>query len=175
MMSQTEPPATANPPAATTPRKRSRLWLLIPLGIAVPVIATLVAFYWPADAPTPPSSITTSSSTSYAVLYEAEGTGARGPRSVRYTIQTDSGGTSQGETNLPMKNRDGGTGLTFTNFQAGDFVYLSVQNRDAAGSVTCRITVTSSSGSVSVSKVVSENTSTGGSVIASCKGQVPVS
>jgi hypothetical protein len=40
-----------------------------------------------------------------------------------------------------MKSQTGDTGLTFTSFHTGDFVYLSVQNTDAAGSVTCRILV----------------------------------
>jgi hypothetical protein len=44
-------------------------------------------------------------------------------------------------------------------------VYLSVQNQNAAGSVTCRILLDG--------MVVSENTSTGGYVIATCQGRVP--
>lgn len=136
-----------------------RLWLWVALGTSVPVIAGLITWYWPAT----PNSHTTQT-TSHTVLYEAEGSGARGLRSANYTLQTPSG-SAQGEINLPMKNRDGGTGLTIPDFHAGDFVYLSVQNSDAAGSVTCRIAVDG--------VVISENTSTGGYVIASCKGVVP--
>jgi hypothetical protein len=101
----------------------------------------------------------------HTVVYEADGSGARGLRTVNYTIQTDDGGTSQGTTNLPMKNKAGGTGLTFTGFNSGDFVYLSVQNEDAAGDVTCRIVIDG--------VTISENTSSGGYTIATCKGSVP--
>lgn len=162
-MSQTEPQETATPSAAAAP-PGSRHWLLISIGAVAAGVAIVVAtMYWPASSPPPPPSTVTGIA-SHTVLYEAEGADAPGLRSATYTIQTDSGGTSQGETDLPMKNKAGGTGLSFTNFKTGDFVYLSVQNSNAAGSVTCRITV----GDL----VIAENTSTGGYAIATCKGTV---
>jgi hypothetical protein len=134
--------------------------ILAALGLIVATDgAALLTFY---PKPSPPAAAV---STSHTVLYEAEGAGARGLRSATYTVQTADGGTQQGEINLPLKNRQGGTGLTMAGFSSGDFVYLSVQNGDAAGSVTCRITVDGT--------VISENTSDGGHVIASCKGRVP--
>jgi hypothetical protein len=136
-------------------RKHTNLYIVL-AGAVILGVAWL-ALNWPTSQPPV--------TTTHVVVYEADESGAQGTRSATYTIQTDDGGTSQGETNLPMVNTAGGTGLTFTNFRTGDFVYLSVQNRDAAGSVTCRITVDG--------RVLSENTSTGGYVIATCQGRVP--
>jgi hypothetical protein len=143
-------------PGHTQPPKRSKLWLWITLAIAAPVIAGLLMLNWPKTVD--PAPVTTTR----AVTYEADSAGARGIRSGSITIQTPNG-SSQAETNLPMKNQAGGTGLTYT-FSPGAFVYLSVQNQDAAGSVTCRITVDG--------VVISENTSTGGYTIATCQGRV---
>lgn len=139
--------------------KRSHV-ILAGLGLIVAAdVAALLTFYRP-DA-SPPAA---AASTSHTVLYEAEGAGARGQRTATYTLRTADGGTQQGEVSLPLTDTRGGLGLTMPGFSRGDFVYLSVQNGDAAGSVTCRITVDG--------KVVSENTSTGGHVIASCQGSV---
>lgn len=91
-------------------------------------------------------------STPPGVLYEAEGEGLM---SVTYRTPT---GTVQGDISEVMRNEDG---------QAGVFVgtlrnpYLSVQNRSGrSGPVTCRISVDG--------VVVSENTSHGRHVIATC-------
>lgn len=137
-------------------RNRSVLFWLAP----APVIAALITWYWhtPQDQPV-------SVAKTHTVVYQADGSGARGVRSANYTLQSDDGGTRQGEINLPMTTKSGATGLTFTGFKSGDFVYLSIQNADAAGSVTCRIVVDG--------VTISENTSDGGYAIASCKGQVP--
>lgn len=159
-MTQQQTPQTDLPYPGHQPPKRKwliHLWIIL-AGAAVLGVAWL-ALNWPTTSSQPPAS------TTHTVVYQADGAGARGIRTANYTLQTDNGGTSQGSANLPMKNTAGGTGLTFTNFHSGDFVYLSVQNQDAAGSVTCRIVVDG--------VVISENTSTGGYVIATCKGQVP--
>lgn len=73
-----------------------------------------------------------------------------------YTLRTDDGGIVQGTTDLP---------LTFTRFNSGDFVYLSVQNSEEYGSVSCRIIIDGVE--------VANNTSSGGYVIATCQGTVP--
>jgi hypothetical protein len=142
--------------------RQSNHWLIhlwIILGGALVIVVAWAALNWPATQEPPAASI-------HTVVYQAEADAAHGSgRTGMYTLQSDDGGTRQGETNLPMKNRDGATGLTFTGFKSGDFVYLSIQNADAAGSVTCRIVVDG--------VMISENTSDGGYVIASCKGQVP--
>jgi hypothetical protein len=95
-------------------------------------------------------------STTHSVLYEAIADGnTGGGRTGMVTGQTP-GGSSQGTGPLPFT-------ATYS-FHTGDFVYLSVQNQQPAGSVTCRITVDG--------VVVSENTSTGGYTIATCQGRV---
>jgi hypothetical protein len=48
---------------------------------------------------------------------------------------------------------------------SGAFVYVSAQNNDESGSITCEIVVDG--------KVISRNTSEGGYTIASCQGAVP--
>lgn len=94
----------------------------------------------------------------HTVLYEATADSYTGAgRSGMVTAQT-SAGTTQGTGLLPFSD-------TLRDFHSGDFVYISVQNQQPAGSVTCRITVDGT--------VVSENTSTGGYTIATCQGNVP--
>ena len=103
--------------------------------------------------------------TTHTVVYEAEGPGSTVPRTASSTLRSDDGGTRQGDIDLPLRNQDGNTGLTFTGFSSGAFVYLSIQNGDEYGSVSCRITVDG--------EVISKNTSDGGAAIATCQGQVP--
>lgn len=98
----------------------------------------------------------------HEVWYRADGVGTK---EASYTLQSEDGGTQQEDINLPLMNKRGETGLTFTGFKSGAFVYLSVQNSTGAGSVTCQIFVDG--------KELSSNTSTGGYKIASCQGQVP--
>lgn len=98
----------------------------------------------------------------HEVWYRADGDGTT---SASYTLQSDDGGTRQQDIDLPLTNRKGETGLTFTGFKSGAFVYLSVQNKTAAGAVTCRIIVDG--------KEISNNTSSGAYTIATCQGRVP--
>lgn len=93
------------------------------------------------------------------VLYEVEGTTSR----ASVTLETSTG-TQQSTINVPLKNKSGGIGVR-TSMEAGDFAYLSAQNKERGGEISCRITVDGD--------VISENTSTGGYVIASCSGRVP--
>lgn len=90
------------------------------------------------------------------VTYYAKGS----PAYASVTMATPSG-TTQADPDLPMKLEDSlGLGITLT-FDAGDFVYLSVQNPNASGRVTCQIEVDG--------EIVSENTAFGGYAIATCK------
>lgn len=89
------------------------------------------------------------------VLYEVEGTQTLA--SVTYETPT---GTSQGDVDLPMRNKAGDLGLKMR-MASGSFVYISAQGQKSYGTVTCRITVNGT--------VISENTSTGYGVV-SCKG-----
>lgn len=100
-----------------------------------------------------------SPATTHTVRYDAEADAAAGGgRTGMVTAQTADGGTTQGVGPLPFSD-------VLDGFRAGDFVYISVQNQQGAGSVTCRITVDG--------VVVSENTSSGGYTIATCQGDVP--
>lgn len=139
-----------------------RLNVIAGIGLSIVTLAAISALAWGLKQSGAPSADVGGHST-HAVLYEAEGQRARGLRSASITLQTPDG-SSQAQVNLPMRTKAGDTGLTYT-FTTGDFVYLSVQNQDAAGSVTCRITVDGS--------VISENTSSGGYAIATCQGRVP--
>ena len=99
--------------------------------------------------------------TSHTVIYQADGAGTSAGT---FTLETPTG-SQQEQGGLPLKNQQGGTGLAFPGFHSGDFVYLSVQNTSTSGAVTCRIVVDG--------LTISENTSTGGYVIATCSGRVP--
>ena len=131
-----------------TPPKRSKLWLWITIGALVPVLAGLTAYahYFGVSTLT----------TTHTVLYEATADATYGSGRTGMVTAQAPGGTTQRTGLLPI------TG-TFT-FHTGDFVYLSVQNQQGLGSVTCRITVDG--------VVVSENTSDGGYTIATCQGRV---
>lgn len=133
--------------------------------VAVGVAASAFGIWFLASSPDKPDAPASTVLASHTVVYEADGGGARGLRTVSYTIGTADGGTSQGETNLPLKNRDGGTGLILAGFRSGAVAYLSLQNKDAAGDVTCRIRVDG--------EVISENTSSGGHTVVTCSGIVP--
>lgn len=153
-MTQQEPrtPDGLSSPAPHRPELPKRRWLIhlwIILGAAAILGVAWLAINRPAIQTT----------TTHTVLYEADADAATGGgRTGAYTMQTDSGGSSRGNSALPVTR-------TLTDFHTGDFVYLSVQNQDAAGSVTCRITVDGA--------VVSGNNSTGGYTIATCEGRVP--
>lgn len=108
------------------------------------------------------SGAATTKATTHEVWYRADGDGTT---SASYTLQSDDGGTRQQDIDLPLTNQKGETGLTFTGFKSGAFVYLSVQNKTAAGAVTCRISVDG--------KEISNNTSSGAYTIATCQGRVP--
>lgn len=98
----------------------------------------------------------------HEVVYAADG---ETTKTASYTLRTSDGGTRQGDFDIPLRNKEGGVGLTFTDFDSGDFVYLSIQNSEGYGSVTCQIIVDGVE--------VSRNTSDGGYKIASCQAQVP--
>lgn len=113
-------------------------------------------------APTLPATVASYTPAIHTVSYEADGVDTKAGN---YTLRSADGGTRQGDADLPLMNKAGGVGLQLSGFQPGDFVYLSVQNENGFGSVTCRIVVDG--------RTISENTSTGGYTIATCQGQVP--
>lgn len=115
-----------------------------------------------AGSPNPPASAAPYTPVVHTVSYEADGDGTNAGT---YTLRSADGGTRQGNADLPLTNKAGSLGLKLTGFGSGDFVYLSIQNENGYGSVTCRIVVDG--------VTISENTSDGGYTIATCQGQVP--
>ena len=133
----------------STATSKRRLWPWLALGVAIAIVAAVIGGELLAG-PSAPATRT--------VVYTVEADAAfGGGRTGMVTAGTPGGGTSQRTGPLPI------TG-SFT-FHPGDHVYVSVQNQQGAGSVTCRITVDGLK--------VSENTSSGGYAIATCQGQVP--
>lgn len=97
------------------------------------------------------------------VVFYAEG---QGTVSGSITLRTESGGTVQKDVALPMTDTATGTaGVSSFLFKRGASLYISVQNKAAAGSVTCRIEVDG--------KEIDKATSSGAYKIASCVGKVP--
>jgi hypothetical protein len=134
----------------TTPPRHSRLKQIVVGAVIAGLVACAFGAWLAFRDPPPPAT--------HTVLYEVEADAATGSgRTGSYTIRTDTGGTSQGTGKLPM------TG-TYT-FRTGDFVYVSVQNGQPAGTVTCRITVDGVK--------LAEVTSNGAFTIATCQGKVP--
>lgn len=120
--------------------------------ITAAILGVLLYWAWPYLNPTPVEP------TTHTVVYEVAADTATGAgRTGSVTMQTSSG-TVQSTATLPATFNPG-------ILHSGDFVYVSVQNGQGAGSVTCRITVDG--------VAVSENTSSGGYTIASCQGTVP--
>lgn len=127
---------------------RSKLWLWILLSVIF--VGLIAVGSWGISQPR--------TATTHTVVYTASADSVTGSgRSGMLTLETENGGTSQAVVDLPFSG-------TSTTFHRGDFLYISVQNQQPAGSVTCRITVDG--------KVVSENTSDGGYTIATCQGKV---
>lgn len=100
-------------------------------------------------------------SSARTVLYEVEGTAT----SVDITYEAASGTAQQSGLKVPLTRKSGtAKGISVTK-SAADFVYISAQNQDDSGSVTCKITVDG--------VVVSTVTSRGAYTIATCSGNAP--
>jgi hypothetical protein len=138
------------------PKLRERFGRRIVLPAVVLGIAAAIALFgWITDRGNDDSSSDGESAT-VSVLYEVEGTAV----SATITAQMPTG-TSQGTgKTLPLMTTSG-RGLTNT-FRRGAFVYISAQNEDEFGDITCRITVDG--------VVISENAASGGYAIATCQG-----
>jgi hypothetical protein len=97
----------------------------------------------------------------YAVRYELDGT----TKQADVTMQTPTGRSQQSDIDVPMMDQEtNAPGLTFTEFGLGDFVYVSGQNSQSYGTLTCRIKVNG--------VVMSQNTASGGFSIATCEERV---
>jgi hypothetical protein len=136
------------PEFAEKPKKKRNC---LEIGIAI-VIVLVVFIVWIMGS-SPSGSSSSSRQTSYQVIYEITGTAHDG---VSLTYENAQGGTEQGTYILPETIR-------FT-MNYGDFAYISAQNEDDHGSVTCRILIDG----VEWKK----STSTGAYVIATYSGSV---
>lgn len=99
------------------------------------------------------------SSSSYTVLYHVKGSADYGD----ITYATPTGTGQQSDVNIPLRRKTGERGIQFT-MSKGDHVYISVQNGEESGSVTCIIEVDGIA--------VAENTSSGAYAIATCNGRL---
>jgi hypothetical protein len=97
------------------------------------------------------------------VVFFAEGSGTA---SAAVTMRTESGGVIQMDVGLPMTNAETGKpGIGSDKFKRGDPLSILAQNKEAGGSVTCRIEVDG--------KVIDEATSSGAFKVVTCAGKVP--
>src|SRR4030065_2587653 len=141
-------PQAIRPSIAAEKPKKNRNCLEI--GIAI-VIVLVIFLVWIISSNWGGDGTLSNLKTSYQVTYEITGTAQKG---VSLTYENAQGGTEQGTYKLPETIR-------FT-MKYGDFAYISAQNEDDHGSVTCRILIDG----VEWKK----STSTGAYVIASCSG-----
>lgn len=100
--------------------------------------------------------------TSHTVVYKVGGTASQAD----ITYRNSTGDTSQQDNiDVPLTRKsDGGQGLILENMHRGDFLYISAQNQDRYGSITCSIEVDG--------VVVKTNTSHGAFTIATCSGRL---
>jgi len=97
------------------------------------------------------------------VVFYAEGDGTS---TGAVTLRSESGGVLQKDVKLPMGDETTGTpGTASDQFKRGADLYISLQNKEAAGKVTCRIEVDG--------KVIDQATSEGPYKVAVCTGKVP--
>jgi hypothetical protein len=92
------------------------------------------------------------------VVYEVTGTAT----GVDITMEGVSGTSQQSDVAVPLTNQSGKPGLHLSK-KSGDFLYISAQNNDDTGSVTCTIKADG--------KVISTVTSNGAYTIATCSGR----
>lgn len=92
------------------------------------------------------------------VTYDVTGSAT----SADITYATPSGTSQQQGVDVPLKMKGSGKrGLTFDTFGRAAFLYISAQNKDEYGDVTCTIKVDG--------EVVATNTASGGYAVATCE------
>ena len=145
------------------PVRRASLGIMM-LSAAVFLAAVACGGQDPVSAPVAPAP---APATPPHVVFFAEGDGTA---SGAITIRSESGGPIQKDVALPMHNTETGEpGISSDQFKRGDFLYLSLQNSEPVGSVTCRIEVTVDG----EKKVIDKATSTGAYKVVTCQGKVP--
>ena len=159
---------TTTPPAADpVPKKKSskgtKMVACIVIGLAVFGISKAMG----GDSSAAPSSSSSLSGAindfgaDHKVVYKVTGT----TKQASITMTTGGGDTSQqSDVDVPLTSKSAGAeGLTQT-MKSGQFFYISAQNSNDHGSITCSVEVDG--------VVVKTATSSGGYVIASCSGTV---
>lgn len=147
-------PVAASRPAPQPAPKRKREGCVTTLAKLAFTILFLLALLYLADVFLFASPSSTSSPGSrVTVKYSVGGS----TDSAFVTYKNQSGNTQQQEVNLPWSR-------TFT-MQPGDFVYISAQNQESGGSISCSITADG--------RVIENASSVGGYVIAECSGTAP--
>ena len=142
-------------------RRRQRLQNMM-LTATIFFVAVACSGNKPETAPETPAPATAPHVVFYAT---GDGTAA-----AAMTLRSESGGTIQKDVALPLTDTSKGTaGLASDLFKSGDTLYASFQNKEAAGSVTCKIEVTVDG----KAQVIDEATSTGAYKVVSCAGRVP--
>lgn len=134
-------------------RRPTWVWVAVVVGV-------LAVFSWPLlgglgeKEPEPPPPVTRAKPD----VLEYHVTGTAKTAAVTYKTGT---GTQQNTVDVPMKNKGGGVGVTMKGSAIPSFKYISAQNQDSYGSITCQIILNG--------VTISENTSSGAYVIASCQ------
>lgn len=99
----------------------------------------------------------------HLVVFYAEGDGTT---TGAVTLATETGGTIQKDVRLPMVDEGTGKpGVPSDRFKTGAHLYISVQNKEAAGKVTCRIEAGG--------KVIDQASSEGPYKVVTCRGTMP--
>ena len=138
-------------------RRRQRLQNTM-LTATVFFVAVACSGNEPVSAPQTPAP-----ATAPHVVFFAEGSGTA---TGSVTLRSESGGVIQKDVALPMHDAaTGAPGTASDAFKRGASLYISLQNKEAAGSVTCRIEVDG--------KVIDKATSSGPYKIVTCVGKVP--
>lgn len=146
-------PSAPEPVPAAPNGHSAQWWAWVIIAIVV-----LAFFAWQAGQgqqdPAPPPPVIKSEPD----VLEYHVTGTAKMASVTYKTGT---GTQQNTVDVPMTNKGGGVGVIMEGSNIPGFKYISAQNKESYGSITCKIVLNG--------VTVSENTSSGGYVIATCQ------
>jgi hypothetical protein len=104
------------------------------------------------------ASMVDTATTTHTVVYKVGGTATQAD----ITYEGPNGDTAQqSNVDVPLTRvSDGGEGMILKNMRSGDFLYISAQNQNDSGTITCSIEIDG--------RVVETNTSYGGFTIATC-------
>jgi hypothetical protein len=136
-------------PAPPTALQRKTTPIVVTLAIIAGLVCVCLSIVlWPTSDNSSP--VTTNS---HNVTYRITGS----TRAVSITLQNATGGTEQKESGVPFV-------YTMPNMKRGAYYYISAQNKNDSGSVTCEVLIDD--------KVIKQSNSSGAYVIASCSGLV---